>query len=91
MDAFRVLVYQAEKALDLLGFLYAEQRMFDRFVPVAQEMGTRKWQRITRLADAAENNGQPDLAIEVYEACLGPGSHERFLREKYVELQNRLR
>jgi hypothetical protein len=74
----------------LLGMLYTEQRMFDRFVPIAEEMGTRAWERITTMSEMAEAHGRYDLALAVYEACLGPGMHERFLRNKYEELKGRL-
>jgi len=84
------LEYQSEEALTYLGLLYAEQRLFARFIPIAKEMGTRQWQRITRLAEAAESAQLPALATQVYEACLGPGFHEKYLREKYEELQDRL-
>jgi hypothetical protein len=84
------LEYKSEKALTLLGMLYTEQRMFDRFVPIATEMGTRAWERITTMSEMAEAHGQYDLALAVYEACLGPGMHERFLRNKYEALKSRL-
>ena len=81
------LEYPAEKTLTLLGMLYTEQRMFDRFVPIAQEMGSRAWERITTMAEMAERHGRHDLALAVYEACLGPGMHEDTLRKKYEELR----
>ena len=84
------LDYQAEKALTMLGLLYTGQQMFDRFVPLAQIVGTRAWQRITTMAELAEQHGLGDLARAVYEACLGPGPHEAFLRKKYAELSERL-
>ncbi len=84
------LSYQAEKALTMLGLLFTQQQMFDRFIPWARLMGTREWQRITRMAEMAEGQGKPDLAVAVYEACLGPGFHEKFLREKYEQLKERL-
>ena len=84
------LDYQAEEALTMLGMLYREQLMFDQFIPMAQAMGTRKWERITKMSETAEEHGKRDLALAVYEACLGPGMHEEFLREKYGELKIRL-
>lgn len=83
------LKYQAEEALTLLGLLYTQQRMFDRFIPMAKEMGTRAWQRITRMAEMAESQGEIELALAVYEACFQPGIHERFLREKYELLKQK--
>jgi len=85
------LAYQSEKALTMLGLLYARQKMFDRYLEIARQMGTREWQRITRLSEAADASGQNDLALAVYEACLGPGWHEKYLREQYEKLKLRLR
>lgn len=85
------LAYQSEKALTMLGLLYAQQKMFDRYLEIARQMGTREWQRITRLSEAAEAGRQNDLALAVYEASLGPGWHEKYLREQYEELKLRLR
>jgi hypothetical protein len=84
------LDYQAEEALTMLGMLYQHQQMFDKFVPMAKAMGTRAWRRITTMSEMAEKHGRHDLALAVYEACLGPGSQEKFLREKYQELKRRL-
>ncbi len=84
------LDYESEKALTMLGMLYQHQLMFDKFVPMAKAMGTRAWERITTMSETAEEYGRHDLALAVYEACLGPGSHEQLLREKYQELKSRL-
>ena len=85
------LDYQSENALTMLGLLYAQQKMFEAFVPIAQAMGTRHWQRITRLAEAAEKHQQHDLALAVYETCLKqPGMHEDYLRKEYEKLKHRI-
>jgi hypothetical protein len=42
------------------------------------------------MSEMAEKHGRYDLALAVYEACLGLGSQEKFLREKYQELKSRL-
>ena len=83
------LTYQAERALTLLGMLCTQQRLFDRFIDLAKIMGTRAWERITTMAEMAEKRRRPALARAVYEACLGPGQHENFLRKKYAELLER--
>jgi len=83
------LEYKAENALTTLSILYARNKMFDKFVPLAKEMGTRHWHRITILAETAEENGKRDLAIQVYEACLVEGWHYDSLKKKYEELLNR--
>jgi hypothetical protein len=84
------LVYQSEEALTMLGLLYAQQEMFEQFVPAAGAMGTRQWQRITIFAVAAEKHQRYDLALAVDEACLKPGMHEAYLREKYEKLKSRI-
>jgi hypothetical protein len=83
------LTYQSEEALTMLGMLYAQQKIFDRYLEIARRMGTREWQRITRLSEAAEASEQNDLALAVYEASLGPGRHEKYLREQYEKLKLR--
>jgi len=84
------LEYQAENALTMFGMLYTQKQMFDKFISAAREMGTRHWSRITTMSEMAEKHQKYDLALAVYEACLGPGSHENFLKKKYEELKNRL-
>ncbi len=83
------LKYQAEETLTLLGLLYTQQCMFDHFIPMAKIMGTRAWERITRMAEMAESQGQIELSLAVYEACFQPGIHERFLRKKYEQLKQK--
>ncbi len=48
------LSYHAEGALTMLALLYTQKQMFDHFIPMAREMGTREWQRITHMAEMAE-------------------------------------
>ena len=84
------LQYQEEKVLTMLGMLYAHCQLFDKFIPIAKEMGTREWQRITILAEIAEKSKKFDLALSVYESCLNPGYHHDFLRKKYKELKNKV-
>ncbi len=84
------LEYQAEEALTMLGILYVQQQQFDEFIPCAKLMGTRHWKRITTMSEMAEQHHKYDLALAVYENCLGPGEHEKFLRDKYNKLQSKL-
>lgn len=83
--------YQAEEALTMLGMLNVQHQCFDKFVSLAQIMGSRHWKRITSMAEMAEKHQQYDLAFAVYEACLQPGEHKKFLSEKYNKLKRRLR
>ncbi len=84
------LFYQAEEALTMLGMLCTQQQQFEQFIDLARAMGTRHWKRITTMAEMAEEHQHPDLALAVYEAAMGPGMHEGFLREKYEELKKRI-
>lgn len=84
------LDYQAEKALTILGMLYTQQKIFDKFVPIARKMGTREWSRITTMSEMAEMHQKDDVALRVYEVCLEPGFHEEFLLKKYQELKKRI-
>jgi len=84
------LGYQSQEALTMLGLLYVQQTIFDQFIPLAKEMGTSAWQRITTLSGAAEKHKQNDLALGVYEACLRPGMHEDYLRKEYEKLKERI-
>ncbi len=85
------LEYQSEEALTMLGMLCTQQRLFEKFLGLAKEMGTRHWQRITTMSKMAEKHKRYELALAVYETCLGPGMHEEFLRAKYAELQKRIK
>jgi len=71
----------------MLGMLYAIQKMFDRYLEIARQMGTRGWHRITRMSEAAEASGQNDLALAVYEASQKPGQHEKYLGKQYEKLK----
>ncbi|MBI4671906.1 MAG: hypothetical protein HY741_09610 [Chloroflexi bacterium] len=85
------LDYQAEEALTTLGMLCTQQKLFDKFLDLAKAMGTREWQRITTMSEMAKKHKRDELALAVYEACLGPGMHQDFLQKKYAELQARIR
>jgi hypothetical protein len=84
------LEYQSEKALTLLGVLCTRQKQFDKFVDLARQMGSRQWERITSMSAMAEKHRRYALAQAVYEASLGPGQHETYLRKQYAEFQERL-
>jgi len=86
--SFWDLEHQAEDALSIIGQIAAEQKRFDSFEPLAGEMGSREWQRIIRLADAAVRARKRDLADRVFQAALKPedGCHSDFLRKKHAQL-----
>lgn len=90
------LFYQFEKSLTMLALLRTQQLQFEEFVPLAKMMGTREWQRITRMAEMAETHQRRDVALAVYEAALPkgdavePGNHEKYLRQEYEKLKARV-
>jgi len=51
---------------------------------------TPRWQRITRLSEAAEASGQNDLALAVFETSPSPGWHEKYLGEQCEKIKLRL-
>jgi hypothetical protein len=82
------LTYQSETALTLLALLVTEQAWFEQFVPLAQVMGTQAWQRVTRMAEKAQQAGKVELAAAVYEVALtNAGVHQNYIRKKYEELK----
>lgn len=82
------LDYQSERALTIIGQIAAEQKRFDTFEAQAGEMGSRAWQRIIRLADAAVSARKRDLADRVFQAALAGEDlgHRDFLAKKHAQL-----
>ncbi len=82
------LDYPAEKTLTLIGQVAAERKRFDLFEALAGEMGTREWQRIIRLADAAVRSRKRELADRVLQVALAceDGGHADFLAKKHAQL-----
>lgn len=76
------LEYQAEEALTLLGALHVHKRSFELFEALAQQMGSRHWERITTMAEAAFAEGRCDLARAVFAAADQPGMHHDYLRQE---------
>jgi hypothetical protein len=68
---------------DCTVFLVPEQDALEETLAYVQPLKTR-------LFEMAEMHGRHDLAVAVYEACLGPGMQEGFLRKKYGQLKERL-
>lgn len=84
------LEYQAERALTLLGELHVARRNYGAFVPLAREMGSREWERITEMAGAARAAGRRELAFQVFTAANQPGPHRDYLGERCRELTGRM-
>ena len=86
-----MLAYQAEKPLTFLGELYKSQLMYDKFPGIAALMGTRSWERITSMAALAEKKKKYDVAMSVYDACLRPGFHEKYLKKEFEKLKRNIK
>jgi len=85
------LTYQAENALTMLGTLYAKNYLFDKFIPIAKEMGSREWKRILVLSEAAEIKEEYEIALSVFDvATKESGNHTEFLRKEYAKLKSRI-
>lgn len=85
------LNYQAEKALTMLGTLYAKSYLFDKFIPIAKEMGTREWKRILVLSETAEIKEKYEIALSVFDVAIKEsGNHTEYLRKEYTKLKARI-
>ena len=76
------LEYQADEALTLRGELHVAKRRFGAFPDLAAEMGSREWQRITTMAEAALRGRRRDLALAIFAAADQPGFHRAHLRDE---------
>jgi len=85
------LTYQAENALTMLGSLYAENYLFNKFIPIAKEMGTREWKRILVLSETAEIKEEYEIALSVFDVAIKEsGNHTEYLRKEYTKLKARI-
>jgi hypothetical protein len=85
------LTYQAENALTMLGSLYAKSCLFNKFIPIAKEMGTRAWKRILVLSEAAEKKEEYEIALSVFDVAIKEsGNHTEYLQKEYAKLKARI-
>ena len=74
------LDYQAENALQLLAQVAAEQRRFDLFAELVNEIAGQHWEPVLMLARAAAKARKKDLATQVFEESIQRGrGHRDFL------------
>ena len=85
------LEYGADTALTWLGLLTLGQEHFDELPELAKEMGSRVWERITVMAEAAWNAGRFDVADAIFVAADQPGSHREYLRERHQQFARKSR
>ena len=86
------LDYQKANALNFLGMLYGRYLLFDKFIVLAEDMGTQRGARISTLAEIAEQHQKYDLAKAVYEAALKDKGTYHFnkVNDKYEKLKERI-
>jgi hypothetical protein len=85
------LNYQSEDALTMLGYLYAKNYLFNKFIPIAKEMGARAWKRILVLSEAAEKKKKYEIALGVYEVAIAEsGDHADYLHKEFTQLKARI-
>ena len=64
---------------------------FNKFIPVAKEMGTREWERILVLSEAAEKKKEYKIALSVFDVAIKEsGNHTEYLRKEYSKLKARI-
>ena len=82
--------YQEESTLSFLAHLYSYHQQFDKFVKLAEELGTKRWMPIDLLVAAAVKDNK-ELALAVYEAALKDvdNYHKKSIQKKYEELKNK--
>jgi hypothetical protein len=82
--------YHIEQALGLLARLFIQQKLSEKFVSLAREMGSRAWEPILTMAEAAWKAGKHKVAVAVFSAADQPGFHQEYLREECVKMTGRL-
>ena len=82
--------YQHGEAQQLLAQLFVQQKLFDRFVGLAAQMGSRAWEPILQLAAAAWKAKRRELALAVFTAADQPGFHRDYLRQECQAMTGQL-
>jgi hypothetical protein len=80
------LDFQAELPLTLLGRMHVARGNLGRFPGLAGEMGSREWERVTDMAEAAWHAGARALAIEVFDAANQPDPLRWYVKKRCLEL-----
>lgn len=80
------LPYAAEEARQQQAWLAVGTNSIDRFIEVAEHLGTDHWAEIEALAQAALRAGGRTLAIGVFQAADRPGRHRDHLRKICVAM-----
>lgn len=78
--------HQEEKALRLRVDFLIGQRLHDRFVDAAFELGSRAWMPIVAMGQAALDARKRTLAMSVFSAADQPGMQRDYLRQECVKM-----
>ena len=89
---FDNLTNEASQCLTLLAELYAQNLIFDKFLPLAKRMGSKSAQRILTLSStAAEEHGKHHLALDILEVESKDQSRDQsFLRSEFRRKKKKL-
>jgi len=77
-----ILDWEAEEALQALADLCIATGSHDRFVGVAQRLGSQWWQPIVAMATALVEAGKRNEAVAVFAAADQPGRQRDYLRRR---------
>ena len=88
---FDNLTNEASQCLTLLAELYAQNLIFDKFLPLAKRMGSKSAQRILTLSSTAEEHGKHHLALDILEVASKDQSRDQsFLRSEFRRKKKKL-
>lgn len=80
------LDYEAAEALQQLAWLAVAGARFDRYIEVAERLGSDHWMPILAMAESALGAGRHDLAVDVFWAADRPGLQQKHLRDRCLGL-----
>ena len=78
--------FHGDEAEALIAWLVLATGRRDRYLPTAHLLGSDQWQPIVALAQAAHDDSDRGLAVQVFRAADQPGRHREFLRARCREL-----
>lgn len=78
--------FYGDEAEALIAWLVLSTGRRDRYLPTAHLLGSDQWKPIVALAQAALDDKDRELAIQVFRAADRPGRHREFLRTRCREL-----
>ena len=78
--------FYGDEAEALIAWLVLATGRRDRYLPTAHLLGSGQWKPIVSLAQAALDDKDRELAVQVFRVADQPGRHREFLRTRCREL-----